>query len=80
MATSSYMHLLLGEEPEVLAGDRADLPDRPDEQVFIDVSRYGIGLYEISDDGVQVVNPENCYIVVMPGNIQIPQAFVFSQI
>lgn len=80
MATSSYMHLLLGEEPEVLAGDRTDLPQRPDEQVFIDVSRYGIGLYEISDDGIQIVNPENCYIVVMPGNIQVPRAFVFFSI
>jgi hypothetical protein len=79
LATSSYLNLLLGEEPEVIAGERKDLPERPDEQVFIDVSRYGIGLYEISDAGIQALNPENCYIVVTPGSIQKPWAFVFFQ-
>jgi hypothetical protein len=37
-------------------------------------------LFEVSDDGVQALNPENCYIVVTPGNIQLPQAFVFFHI
>lgn len=80
LATDSYINLLLGEEPEIVAGNRDDLPDLPADQVFIDVSRYGIGLFEVSDDGVQALNPENCYIVVTPGNIQRPQAFVFFHI
>lgn len=80
LATDSYLNLLLGEEPEIVAGNRDDLPDLPADQVFIDVSRYGIGLFEVSDDGVQALNPENCYIVVTPGNIQRPQAFVFFHI
>ncbi len=78
LATASYLNLLLGEDPEVKA-PREDLPERPDEQVFIDVSRYGIGLFEISDSGIQALNPENCYIIVTPGSIQTPQAFVFFQ-
>lgn len=77
MATGSYISLLLGEEPEVLAGDRKDLPERSDEQVFVDVSRYGLGLYEISDSGIQALSPENCYIITTPGNIQRYQAIVF---
>ena len=77
LATDSYLNLLLGEEPEIVAGSRDDLPDLPNDQAFIDVSRYGIGLYEVSDAGIQALNPENCYIIVTPGNIQKPQAFVF---
>ena len=73
LATDSYLNLLLGEEPEIVAGNRDDRPDLPADQAFIDVSRYGIGLFEVSDDGVQALNPENCYIVVTPGNIQLPQ-------
>ena len=80
LATDSYINLLLGEEPEIVAGSRDDLPDLPNDQAFIDVSRYGIGLYEVSDAGIQALNPENCYIVVTPGNIQLPQAFVFFHI
>ena len=77
MGTDTYLSLLLGEEPEVLAGDRPDLPERPDEQTFIDVSRYGHGLYEVSDPGIKALNPENCYLVVSPDDIQKPWAFVF---
>ena len=77
LATSSYLNLLIGEEPEVLAGTRTDLPERPDEAVFLDRSRYGLGLYEVSDLGIQALSPETCYIIVTPGNIQTPQAFVF---
>lgn len=80
LATDSYINLLLGEEPEIVAGNRDDLPDLPADQAFIDVSRYGIGLFEVSDAGIQALNPENCYIVVTPGNIQRPQAFVFFHI
>jgi len=77
MSTDTYLSLLLGEEPEVLAGDRTDLPERSDEQVFIDVSRYGVGFYEVSDAGIQALNPENCYLIVSPDNIQKPIAYVF---
>ncbi|MDD3984284.1 MAG: hypothetical protein PHU54_10185 [Candidatus Omnitrophica bacterium] len=80
LATDSYLNLLLGEEPEIVAGNRDDLPTLPTDQAFIDVSRYGIGLFEVSDAGIQALNPENCYIVVTPGNIQLPQAFVFFHI
>jgi hypothetical protein len=80
LATDSYINLLLGEEPEIVAGNRDDLPALPTDQAFIDVSRYGIGLFEVSDAGIQALNPENCYIVVTPGNIQKPQAFVFFHI
>lgn len=80
LATDSYLNLLLGEEPEIVAGNRDDLPALPTDQAFIDVSRYGIGLFEVSDAGIQALNPENCYIVVTPGNIQRPQAFVFFHI
>lgn len=80
LATDSYINLLLGEEPEIVAGSRDDLPALPTDQAFIDVSRYGIGLFEVSDAGIQALNPENCYIVVTPGNIQRPQAFVFFHI
>ena len=77
LATGSYISLLLGEEPEVIAGDRKDLPERSDEQVFIDVSRYGLGIYEVSDSGIQALSPENCYLITTPGNIQRYQALVF---
>jgi hypothetical protein len=75
MATTSYLSLLFGEEVEITA-PRDDLPDRPDEEVFIDVSRYGHGLYEVSDTGIQVINPENTYLVVNPGNIREVVAYV----
>lgn len=82
LATDSYLNLLLGEEPEIVAAgyNRDDLPALPTDQAFIDVSRYGIGLFEVSDAGIQALNPENCYIIVTPGNIQKPQAFVFFHI
>jgi len=76
LATSSYLNLLLGEEIQVTA-PREDLPERPDEQVFIDVSRYGLGFYEISDAGIQALNPENCFLIVSQDNIQTPWAYVF---
>ena len=75
MATSSYINLLIGEEPEIRA-PREDLPERPDEEVFIDASRYGHGLYEFSEDGIPAINPENVYLVVHPGNIRIITAYV----
>lgn len=75
LATTSYLSLLLGEEVEITA-PRKNLPKSPDEEVFIDVSRYGHGLYEISEDGIIAINPENCYLVVQPGNIRKVTAYV----
>lgn len=76
LATDSYLNLLFGEDIEIEA-PREDLPELPNDQTFIDVSRYGIGLYEVSDSGIQALNPENCYIVVSEDNIQQQTAFVF---
>lgn len=75
LATTSYLNLLIGEEPEVKAPIE-NMPERPDEEVFIDASRYGHGLYEISDDGITAINPENVYLVVQPGNIRKITAYV----
>lgn len=81
LATSSYLSLLFGEEPEVKLGERDDPPERPDGEVFTDVSRYGLGLYEISqDNSIIAVNPENCYLVVNPGNIKQAVAYaIFNE-
>lgn len=73
-ATTSYMDLLLGEEPEI---DAPNVYPAPDEEVFIDVSRYGIGLYEAHQDGITAANPETCYLVTDPGNIRRVIAYVF---
>ena len=79
LATDSYLNLLFGEDIEIDAG-REDLPELPNDQAFIDFSRYGIGLYEVSDVGIQALNPENCYIVVEQDNIQKQKAFVFFHV
>lgn len=78
LATTSYLNLLIGEEPEVKAGQKEgeNLQERPDEEVFIDCSRYGHGLYEISDNAIIAINPENVYLVVQPGNIRQINAYV----
>lgn len=73
VATDNYMSLLLGE------GVKIDAPaqyDTPDEEVFIDASRYGIGLYEISQDAITVLNPERVYFVVDPHNIREVDSYV----
>lgn len=76
-ATSNYVSLCLGEPPDVEL-DGEDLEDeRPDEEVLIDVSRYGIGLYEPTQDGIFCQNPENCYLVTAPGNIRKVTEYVF---
>jgi len=76
-ATTNYMDLLLGEDPEIVA---PTLYECPHEEVFIDDSRYGIGLYEISEDGISVLSPENVYLVTDPGNIRKVTAYVaFSE-
>ena len=73
-ATDNYMDLLLGEAPEIEA---PKVYPSPDEEVFIDVSRNGIGLYEISQDGITAANPETVYLVTDPGNIRKVTAYVF---
>lgn len=73
MATSSYMDLLLGEGITI---DPPDLYDAPNEEVFIDSSRYGVGLYEITQDGIGVLNPENVYFVVDPHNIRAVSSYI----
>jgi hypothetical protein len=73
VATDNYMDLLLGEDPEIEA---PVLYDCPHEEVFIDDSRYGIGLYEISEDGINVLSPENVYLVTDVGNIRKVTAYV----
>lgn len=76
-ATSNYVSLCLGEPPDVeLDGEYLE-DERPDEEVLIDVSRYGIGLYEPTQDGIFCQNPENCYLVTAPGNIRKVTEYVF---
>ena len=76
-ATTNYINLCIGDDPDVEL-DGEDLEDeRPDEEVLIDVSRYGIGLYEPTQDGIFCQNPENCYLVTAPGNIRKVTEYVF---
>ena len=73
LATGSYMDLLLGEGIDV---DAPTVYDTPNEEVFIDASRYGIGLYEISQDSISVLSPENVYFVVDPHNIRTVVSYI----
>jgi uncharacterized protein YozE (UPF0346 family) len=76
-ATTNYVNLCIGEDPDVEL-DGEDLRDeRPDEEVLIDASRYGLGLYESTQDGIFCQNPEKCYIVNAPGNIRRVTEYVF---
>jgi hypothetical protein len=68
------MDLLLGESPKIECPKVFDLPD---EEIFIDVSRYGMGLFEITQDGILAANPENVYMVIQPGNMRKVTAYVF---
>lgn len=75
-ATRCYLDLLIGEAPDIKAPTIYEVPDY---EVCTDVSRDGIGLFEITQDGIVAQNPETCYIVVTPGNIRKVQAYVFFQ-
>lgn len=75
LATTTYLNLTFGEPVEINA-PMAAIPKRPDDQVLIDASRYGHGAYEISDQGIAVINPENMYLVVSQANIQNITHFV----
>lgn len=76
-ATTNYINLCIGEEPDVEVRGQDLQEERPDEEVLIDVSRYGHGLYEVTEDGILAQNPERCYMVVTPGNIRKIQYYVF---
>lgn len=76
-ATSNYVNLCIGESPDVEVKNIDVTEDRPDEEVLIDASRYGIGLYEVTQDGIIAQNPESCYMVVTPGNIRKVVYYVF---
>ncbi|MCK9569674.1 phage portal protein [Candidatus Pacearchaeota archaeon] len=76
-ATTTYVNLCIGEAPDVEINEVDVVEERPDEEVLIDVSRYGIGLYEPTQDGIFCQNPENCYIVTAPGNIRKTTHYVF---
>jgi hypothetical protein len=73
-ATKEYINFLIGEAPEIKA---PVVYETPDYEVITDASRDGIGLFEITQDGIVAQNPENCYMVVTPGNIRKVQAYVF---
>jgi len=76
-ATANYINLILGEDPDV-EYDGEDLQDeRPDEEVLIDVSRFGLGMYEVTEDGIFAQSPENCYIVTDPTNWRKATEYVF---
>lgn len=76
-ATTTYVNLCIGEAPDVEINEQDVVEERPDEEVLIDVSRYGIGLYEATQDGIFCQNPQNCYIVTAPGNIRTVTHYVF---
>lgn len=72
-ATANYCDLLLGEAPEIEAPAIYPIPD---EELFIDVSRAGLGLLQIDASGIGVLNPENVYLVVDPSDIRKCTAYV----
>lgn len=76
-ATTNYINLCIGEPLDVEIGGIDTVEERPDEEVLIDVSRYGFGLYEPTEDGIFAQNPENCYLVNVPGNIRKVTEYVF---
>jgi hypothetical protein len=76
-ATSNYVNLCIGEAPDVEVDGIDVVDERPDGEVLIDASRYGLGLYEVSGDGIVAQNPENCYMVVRPGYIRQVTHYVF---
>jgi hypothetical protein len=79
-ATTTYVNLCIGEAPDVEINDEDVIEERPDEEVLIDVSRYGFGLYEPTQDGIFAQNPETCYLVNAPGNIRKVTKYVFFSV
>ena len=80
LATSTYLDLVVGEDPEIQTPEGSlPFPELPNAEVLIDRSRYGVGLFEVSQDGIIAQNPETCYIVTSPTNIRKVQCYVFWQ-
>lgn len=75
-ATTSYVNLVIGEPPDVELNGEDYFVERPDEEVLIDVSRLGFGLYEVSQDGITCINPRRVYLVTDPGNFRKVLAYV----
>jgi len=75
-ATKEYLNFLIGEAPEI---DAPVVYETPDYEVLTDASRAGIGLFEVTQDGIVAQSPENCYMVVSPGNVRRVQAYAFFQ-
>ena len=75
LATTTYLNLTFGKPIEIKA--KMDvIPERPDSQIVIDASRYGHAAYEVTDEAISILNPENMYLVVSPANIQKITNFV----
>ena len=75
LATTTYLNLTFGKPIEIKA--KIDvIPERPDSQIVIDASRYGHAAYEVTDEAISILNPENMYLVVSPANIQKITNFV----
>jgi hypothetical protein len=75
-ATKEYLNFVIGEAPDI---DAPIVYEVPDYEVLTDASRTGIGLFEVTQDGIIAQNPENCYLVVSPGNVRKVWAYVFFQ-
>lgn len=75
IATSTYTNMVFGKKIEIKS-TMENIPKTPDSQVVIDSSRYGHGLYEVCNEGISVINPENVYLVVSPANLQVITHFV----
>lgn len=72
-AVQNYLDLLIGEPPIIEAPFIYPIPD---EELYIDASRYGIGLLEISQSGINVLNPEQVYMVLNPSDMRDVLAYV----
>ena len=75
LATTTYLNLTFGKPIEIKAKIEV-IPERPDSQIVIDASRYGHAAYEVTDEAISIINPENMYLVVSPANIQKITNFV----
>lgn len=75
LATTIFHNLTFGKPIEIKAKMEV-IPERPDSQIVIDSSRYGHAAYEVTDEAISIINPENMYMVVSPANIQKITHFV----
>jgi hypothetical protein len=75
LATTTYLNLCFG-KPIEIKSPMKQVPDRPDSQIVIDASRYGHAAYEVTGQGIFIINPENMYLVVSPVYLQHITHFV----